>query len=371
MKCINSILNQRYKDIEIILVDDGSTDGSSELCDELSQQYKNVLVKHVQNNGPYMARKEGAKLAHGDVITFVDSDDWMEIDAYEELMRIYKEYKPDIIAFSCRTEPNRRLCEDYYEEGFYDKNKIKKIIIPTMMYNPQVGDRGLFASVCCKLFDKSLFARVTDGINGYIVWGEDALITYPAVSLAESVFIIHKVYYNYRVNDISVTHKFPSERLDELSDFWAYMSDFFASQRMTADITFQMECYMRKLIELLVVNRFGIHSRGNVFGFPYLYVAKGMKIQIYGAGDVGKSYVYELIHSNYAKIVGWYDRNYIDIGNYAGIEIQNPEAIGNTISDMVLVAIQNEETARAIKSYISELGVASEKIVWVKPIMRR
>ena len=128
---------------------------------------------------------------------------------------------------------------------------------------------------------------------------------------------------------------------------------------------------MRMFIELLMVDCFGIHSRGNVFGFPYATVCKGMKIQIYGAGDVGKSYVYELLHSSYAEIVGWYDKKYNDIGNYAGIEIQNPEEIGSIISDMVLIAIQNEKTAMTIKNYIGQLGVASEKIVWVKPIMRR
>lgn len=76
--------------------------------------------------------------------------------------------------------------------------------------------------------------------------------------------------------------------------------------------------------------------------FPYSTVCKDIKIQIYGAGDSGKSYVYELLHSSYTETIKRYDKKYNNIGNYAGIEIQNPEKIENIISDMVLVAIQNE-----------------------------
>ena len=367
-ECVCSVLDQTYPNIEIILVDDGSTDGSAELCDELSDKNENVCAIHIKNSGPYMARKEGVKFAHGKVVTFVDSDDRMEKDAYEELMKIYRKYHSDIICFSYKIMGSGNISEKYYDEGIYTKKEIVKEIFPTMMYDCKIGGRKLNPSVCCKLFDKTLYEKVSKGIDEYISWGDDALVTYPAVCLADSLYITHRAYYNYRPNKESSTHSFPTKRIDELSAFWKYMNDFFETLGIKRDVSFQLECYMRTFIELLAINRFDIHSKGNVFRFPYTLIHKGAKIQIYGAGEVGKSYVYELLHSRYAEIVGWYDRNYKHIECYAGISIQNPENIKNKESDFVLIAIRDEKAAIMIEDYILELGIDSEKVIWKQPI---
>lgn len=91
-KCINSILNQTYKNLEIILIDDGSTDGSSEICDKLKEKDKRILVIHKKNAGVSSARNEGLKIATGDYIGFVDSDDFIEEDMYLKMIdRIKKD----------------------------------------------------------------------------------------------------------------------------------------------------------------------------------------------------------------------------------------------------------------------------------------
>lgn len=82
-RCIESIVNQTYKDIEIILVDDGSPDNCSVICDRYAEKDNRIKVIHKQNGGLINARKSGLEIAQGDYIGFVDSDDWIEPEMYE------------------------------------------------------------------------------------------------------------------------------------------------------------------------------------------------------------------------------------------------------------------------------------------------
>ena len=90
-QCIDSILNQTYSEIEIILVDDGSTDTSPEICDAYAEKDKRIKVIHKKNEGLIKARLSGAKEAVGDCITFVDGDDWIAPDTYEQMLRCMEE----------------------------------------------------------------------------------------------------------------------------------------------------------------------------------------------------------------------------------------------------------------------------------------
>lgn len=84
-KCLNSLLNQTYKDLEIILIDDGSTDNSGKICDEYSERDNRIKVIHQNNKGVSVARNIGLELASGEYVTFVDSDDWCEKDYFREV----------------------------------------------------------------------------------------------------------------------------------------------------------------------------------------------------------------------------------------------------------------------------------------------
>ena len=95
-KCVSSILEQSYKNIEIILVDDGSTDMSGKICDELSKEHDNVIVIHKQNGGLSSARNAGIEASNGDYLSFIDSDDYIEKTMYEEMVNAIENSKKDI-----------------------------------------------------------------------------------------------------------------------------------------------------------------------------------------------------------------------------------------------------------------------------------
>ena len=92
LRCVNSILDQTYKNLEVILVDDGSTDKSSKLCDELARKYSFITVIHQENRGLSVARNVGILEARGEYITLLDSDDSIENDMIEHLFNLIQKY---------------------------------------------------------------------------------------------------------------------------------------------------------------------------------------------------------------------------------------------------------------------------------------
>ena len=96
-QCIDSIIGQSYIDLEIILIDDGSTDSSGKICDEYALKDKRIKVIHQNNQGPSVARNRGLEEAEGDWISFIDSDDWIDREMYQKMMESLDKYKADIV----------------------------------------------------------------------------------------------------------------------------------------------------------------------------------------------------------------------------------------------------------------------------------
>ena len=95
-KCVNSIINQTYKNLEIILVDDGATDKSGKLCDELAKLDNRIMAYHKKNGGLSDARNYGVERATGDYIGFVDGDDYIDVEMYEKLYEAIKKENVDV-----------------------------------------------------------------------------------------------------------------------------------------------------------------------------------------------------------------------------------------------------------------------------------
>ena len=103
-RCLDSLINQTYRNLEIILVDDGSTDRSGLICDEYALMDKRVQVIHKVNGGLVSARQEGIQRATGEYATNVDSDDWIETDAYEFVVKRLETYYSDMLVFGYKKE---------------------------------------------------------------------------------------------------------------------------------------------------------------------------------------------------------------------------------------------------------------------------
>lgn len=129
-KCVNSVLNQTYNDFEIILIDDGSTDGSSELCDKYNRDNSQVHVFHQKNQGVASARNLGIEQASGDYILFLDSDDWIDPKTIEYIKKCIDNWKQiDVIIFSYAKEYGDNSYIKYViEDNQFSEDELSKVV---------------------------------------------------------------------------------------------------------------------------------------------------------------------------------------------------------------------------------------------------
>lgn len=216
-KCIESIINQTYKDIEIILVDDGSPDNCSEICDSYAKKDKRIRVIHKQNGGLINARKSGLAIAQGEYIGFVDSDDWIEPEMYQLFADMIKRYSPDMVLSDFYYDNNGELAnsEQLFDKEYYDKIALEKFIYPKMLFSGMYYKFGI--NPCCwsKVYKKEIIKKNLPLVDGRIKMGEDAAFTYPCLLDSKSVATIKKPCYHYIRNPESMTKSY-DENLKEI-----------------------------------------------------------------------------------------------------------------------------------------------------------
>ncbi len=197
-KCVNSILNQDYKDIELILVDDGSKDSSPAMCDEFAKQDKRIKVVHKENGGPAKARNTGLDIAKGEYIAFVDSDDWLEPDMYSHLIELIKINNADM-AF-CEIALNHANGE------IIKKHRVDGELVMTRleaMAHRFDGSDIISDSLVNKVYKKSVFENVRLPEDRCI--GEDSSTVYRLVDNSNIIVASERIGYNVRKEGESLT----------------------------------------------------------------------------------------------------------------------------------------------------------------------
>lgn len=185
-RCVNSLLTQDYSALEIILVDDGSSDSSTSLlCDALANENENVLVFHKNNGGSASARNYGIKQAHGTYIGFVDSDDVVEPNMYSSLLHDIQTHNVKIVLGNIDTEHNGRLIDKREElpSGEYDNIKLLHCFF-----------LGNWHSACTNLYEKSLFDSVQFP-EGEV--NEDYMLNYWLFKDQKKIYFNNTVFYHY------------------------------------------------------------------------------------------------------------------------------------------------------------------------------
>ena len=207
-QCLDSLVNQTFKDIEIICIDDGSSDNSGTICDEYSRQNNDVTFKiiHKKNEGVVKARNDGINVANGKYLTFVDSDDWVDKDFYERIFAALDNRKADVfcsggryIEYSKSTKMEKLLdVPFFYQKGEHRAEIIARTLVgwPTGKNNTYLYDFGYNGD---KIFKTSFVKKVAFDNNSasYPIW-EDALLMLRLFSNAETIGGCLEVGYHYR-----------------------------------------------------------------------------------------------------------------------------------------------------------------------------
>lgn len=218
-KCIDSIINQTFTKLEIILVNDGSTDTSPQICDEYAIKDLRVKVIHQQNAGVSVARNSGLRAATGKYITFVDSDDWLEATMYEEMCKITtSENESDVMMCDFKTVKYDKEDEisANIRKGFYSKSQIIAEIYPTLLVTEDFG-RIPIVSACICLFKRTLLTKNEIVFDATLKYSEDYLFMADVMVHANSFYYLKDHYfYNYLQYEESRSKKFQADWWENL-----------------------------------------------------------------------------------------------------------------------------------------------------------
>ena len=157
-KCIQSAINQSYKNIEIILVNDGSIDSSGEICDNYSSIDSRIKTIHKNNGGLVSSRKTGLKASTGEYVLYIDGDDWIELDIIKNYIDQVLKHNADVVVSSHITnlEGREDILMNPLPSGVYNKDKLKSIIYPKMLYTGNFSQFGIFSYSWGKLYRKEI-----------------------------------------------------------------------------------------------------------------------------------------------------------------------------------------------------------------------
>ena len=211
-KCVQSVLNQRFSNLELILVDDGSPDGCPEMCDHFAKNDPRVKVIHKKNGGVSTARNAGLDAASGDYIAFVDSDDWIEPDMYEAMMKKATEFDCDVVLCDCIKDSS---CQNIpythpIRPGFYDRAALEAEYFPHLLMMENVQYPATISN-WLMIFRRELAAdvRYLQGVR----YSEDLLFGAEILYRAHSFFYMKgQMYYHYIMNPSSATHRFVPDK---------------------------------------------------------------------------------------------------------------------------------------------------------------
>lgn len=355
-QCIESICRQTYKNLEIILIDDGSTDDSGRICDFYSAKDSRITVIHKENGGLVSARKAGIQASHGRYIAYVDGDDWIEETMYEKLMRCITEQDVDV-AMCGRYEDTGDISKAVFQgikQGKYNKKLMLEQVYPNMIVNGEFFRWGIFPGVWDKLFKREYIEPFQMEVDERICMGEDAVCVYPCLLNTESIYILEECLYHYRQTAFSMIKKVEDRKVERERFRVLYQEgkEKFALYQSIYDCRKQWEMYGL----FLMVPRADRLYQGFTeldYLFPYPKVKKGMRIALYGAGTYGQRLYRYLKESDFCKVEIWVDRNFLELQRL-GLKVMPPDAIKADAVDQIVVAVMFDKPRKELYQALTE-----------------
>lgn len=361
IQCIESIINQTYDNLQIIFVDDGSTDSSLEICNFYAQKDKRIVIVQKENGGVVSARKAGVKAANGKMIGFVDADDWIEPDYFENMMAIFMETNADIVAgghFHDIGESSVKVL-NHVSVGLHET----RAILDQLIYSGEFYEYGITPQLYTKIIRSDILKATQESVDERIQCGEDAAVTYPSVLKAKRLYVTDFCGYHYVQHQGSMTKTENREESVLIQVLIKFLEESIGN--LVSDIVLrdglreQLRIYNNYMLSLREI---GIFDKKLLL--PFGGISYGSKVVIYGAGVLGQKIYQYLLKSEQIEIVEWVDQNF-SYYREKGLDVNEPGRISLLKYDHILIANISHRVFVKIKKYlIEELNVEDEKIRW-------
>ena len=222
-RCIKSILNQSYQNFEIVLVDDGSSDECSQICDKWKEKDNRIKVVHKKNEGLGKARNTGMEYITGDYVWFVDSDDFIVYNALE-IINNYCRDNIDVILFGFSTIYKNGSKIDnipVIKTNYYERNDIEEKILPNLIGTPSKEILNFHMSAWASVFKVEFLKKYKlQFVSEREIIAEDVYSLLNFYKYVNKMAIIDKALYNYCENESSLTHTYREDRFEKIKNFY-------------------------------------------------------------------------------------------------------------------------------------------------------
>lgn len=249
-KCLDSIYNQSYTNIEVIMVNDGSKDNSINICKEYCNKDKRFVLINKENEGVSVARNTGISKASGSYVMFIDADDWVEHNTCELLYKNISEEDADFVLCNHIFEFDDRSVEVAFncQNRIINENKIKEAVILPLIErdkNDFKYDRCSFRSPWGKIFKKDIIERFNISFNADLVIGEDFIFNLNYLSKIKKAVMIDEYLFHYRINTESAINKYKENA-------WKLYRDLIVNLQVILKSIFKHEEYRERLDRLTI-----------------------------------------------------------------------------------------------------------------------
>ena len=279
-KCLTSVLNQTFQNIEVICVDDGSTDGTSEILDSYSERDNRIKVIHKKNEGLVKTRKVGIQEAKGRYINFVDSDDWLELHMYEKMYEWAIKYDVDAVGCGYYVVKNDTCVKTrtLLDDGVYT-NDIGEKKIYENLYSIEKSRRILNYTYWSYLFKKDKIYNNVMFVDDNVEIGEDLIGVWRFLVNASRIFITNEPFYFYRVVNNSSCRKQNLNALFGLNRVYKILRQEFLKNDHANELILALKYLLYNTIQS---GNYFASERQDFFMFPYEKIPYQSRIIIYG-----------------------------------------------------------------------------------------
>lgn len=239
-QCIQSIMDQTYKNLEIILIDDGSPDNSPQICDDFSRKDKRIRVIHKSNEGSVYARRDGLLSATGKYVLLVDGDDFADFEYINNLVFAAENENADVVIDSfLMSYPDREYVERiYFLPGMYSNERLKKLK-ERLIYSGEYFQFGVNPALWNKLFRRDKLLEFYKNVPRGLTLGEDFAVSMPYMASTDRIVILDSgAYYHYRQRTDSMVKAYNAKLTGNINLLMRYLDDGVLGKSMDGQLLY-------------------------------------------------------------------------------------------------------------------------------------
>lgn len=358
-RCLNSVLSQDIQNMEIICVNDGSTDNCRNIIRRYAQRDSRIVAVEKQNGGLVSARKAGLKVSRGKYIIHIDSDDWIEQDMFRSMMTCAEKTDCDIVCTGIIRDYGNNLAYEYihFDEGLYEGVSLNNTLKCNMV-DERFMKYNLAPHLVTKMFRANLMKEKYNSIPDETNLDEDVISTYPMLLAAQKVYVLDKCFYHYCSRETSIINSVKKEETKRLKITYDYLKEEFGQYEHSIQNIMRQYTYLKTFAYLLSAPQEIISYNDGYFNL-YGAVKPESKVIIYGTGSFCsplKTYIEE--HTK-LQIVGLADAR----GD--GKNILRPQDLKDCEFDYIIISVLLSEIVNLILADLEKEEIPYEKIKFI------